>query len=32
MLDKADTFPHLISGGEQQRIAAARSLINQTQI
>ena len=28
MLDKADTFPHLISGGEQQRIAVARSLIN----
>ncbi|MAJ07056.1 MAG: phosphonate ABC transporter ATP-binding protein [Crocinitomicaceae bacterium] len=28
MLDKADAFPHLISGGEQQRIAVARALIN----
>lgn len=28
MLDKADDFPHLISGGEQQRIAVARALIN----
>ena len=27
MLDKADAFPHLISGGEQ-RIAVARALIN----
>ena len=28
MIDKADSFPHLISGGEQQRIAVARALIN----
>ena len=28
MLDKTDAFPHLISGGEQQRIAVARALIN----
>ena len=28
MLDNADDFPHLISGGEQQRIAVARALIN----
>ena len=28
MLDKGDAFPHLISGGEQQRIAVARALIN----
>ena len=28
MLDKADDFPHLLSGGEQQTIAVARALIN----
>ena len=28
ILDKAKSYPHLVSGGEQQRIAIARALIN----
>ena len=30
--DKADAFPHLISGGEQQRVAVARALINDPEL
>ena len=32
MVDKADSFPHLISGGEQQRIAVARALVNNPEL
>ena len=32
MLDKANAYPHLISGGEQQRIAVARALINNPKV
>ena len=32
MLDKADSFPHLISGGEQQRVAVARALVNNPEL
>ena len=32
MLDKANSFPHLISGGEQQRVAIARALINNPEL
>jgi cell division transport system ATP-binding protein len=32
MTDKADAFPHLISGGEQQRAAVARALINDPEL
>jgi cell division transport system ATP-binding protein len=32
MIDKADSFPHLISGGEQQRVAVARALINNPEL
>ena len=32
MLDKANSFPHLISGGEQQRVAIARALIAESDL
>ena len=32
MIDKADSFPHLISGGEQQRVAVARALVNNPEL
>ena len=32
MEDKADSFPHLISGGEQQRVAVARALVNNPEL
>ena len=32
MLDKSNAYPHLISGGEQQRIAVARALINDPEL
>jgi cell division transport system ATP-binding protein len=32
MTEKANAFPHLISGGEQQRIAVARALINDPEL
>ena len=32
MIDKADSFPHLISGGEQQRVAVARALVNNQEL
>ena len=32
MADKADSFPHLISGGEQQRVAVARALVNNPEL
>ena len=32
MVDKADSFPHLISGGEQQRVAVARALVNNPEL
>ena len=32
MLEKANAYPHLISGGEQQRIAVTRALINNPEL
>ena len=32
MQDKADRFPHELSGGEQQRIAIARSILNNPKV
>ena len=32
MVDKANSFPHLISGGEQQRVAVARALVNNPEL
>ncbi|MBR0259455.1 MAG: ATP-binding cassette domain-containing protein [Prevotella sp.] len=32
MLDSADRFPHELSGGEQQRIAIARSILNNPKV
>ena len=32
LADKADSFPHLISGGEQQRVAVARALVNNPEL
>ena len=32
MIDKADSFPNLISGGEQQRVAVARALVNNPEL
>ena len=32
MVDKSNAYPHLISGGEQQRIAVARALINDPEL
>ena len=32
MIDKADSFTHLISGGEQQRVAVARALVNNPEL
>lgn len=32
MIDKAESFPHLISGGEQQRVAVARALVNNPEL
>ncbi|MBM77465.1 MAG: phosphonate ABC transporter ATP-binding protein [Crocinitomicaceae bacterium] len=32
MTEKANSYPHLISGGEQQRIAIARALVNDPEL
>ena len=32
MTEKANSYPHLISGGEQQRVAIARALINDPEL
>jgi cell division transport system ATP-binding protein len=32
MSDKANTYPHLMSGGEQQRVAIARALVNDPEL
>jgi cell division transport system ATP-binding protein len=32
LMDKADHFPHQLSGGEQQRVAIARAIINRPEI
>ena len=32
LLDKADTFPQALSGGEQQRAAIARAIVNRPQL
>jgi len=32
LLDKADNFPHELSGGEKQRVAIARALVNRPEV
>ena len=32
LLDKSDSFPHELSGGEKQRVAIARALVNRPEV